>query len=102
MPKLMRENNYETLAEAIVAQAAQDYTRALCEKRRYEKRLEDIQSKITELEIEISDLEEFFGSDRFNVYTKLSGPALMERLLQEAAEYKFCLKDIEKSRHPSR
>ena len=102
MSRLMREDNYKTLAEAIVVQAAQDYTQALCEKRRCEKQLEDIQRKITELEIEISDLEEFFGSDRFNIYTKLSGPALMERLLQEAVEYKFCLKDIEKSRHPSR
>lgn len=102
MSRLMREDNYKALAEAIVAQAAQDYTQALCEKRRCEKQLEDIQRKITELEIEISDLEEFFGSDRFNIYTKLSGPALMERLLQEAVEYKFCLKDIEKSRHPSK
>lgn len=102
MSRLMRENNYKALAEAIVAQAAQDYTRALCEKRRYEKKLEDIRRKITELEIEISDLEEFFGSDRFNIYTKLSGPALMERLLQEVVEYNFCLKDIVKSRHPSK
>ena len=102
MSRLTSENNYKALVEAIVVQAAQDYTRALCEKRRYEKKLEDIQRKITDLEIGISDLEEFFGSDRFDVYTKLSGPALMERLLQEAVEYNFCYEDIVKSRQPSK
>lgn len=102
MPKLMRENDYETLAVAIVAQAAQDYTKALCEKRKYEKRLEEAQQKISYLETEISDLESFFGSDRLNIYTKLSGPMLMERLLQEAEEYNYCLKDIENSRHSSK
>lgn len=57
---------YESLANAIIERAADDYKTALRDLRK--------------LEIQISDLERFFCSQYFECLTKVNGPALMDKL----------------------
>ena len=56
--------NISLLLAAVVERAASDYIDALC------KHHED----------EITEVERFFKSDYFNVYTRLSGTYLMEQI----------------------
>ena len=63
--------NYQDLANEIVAQAARDYERALIKER--------------EGKLERKEIEEFFTEPYFNTLTTLDGQALMERIKKTVA-----------------
>lgn len=71
--------NYQDLANEIVAQAARDYERALIKER--------------EGKLERKEIEEFFTGPHFNTLTSLDGRALMERIKKTVARnnYKMVL-----------
>lgn len=71
--------NYQDLANEIVAQAARDYERALIKER--------------EGKLERKEIEEFFTGPYFNTLTTLDGPTLMERIKKTVARngYKIVL-----------
>ena len=71
--------NYQDLANEIVAQAARDYERALIKER--------------EGKLERKEIEEFFTGPYFNTLTILDGPALMKRIKKTVARngYKMVL-----------
>jgi hypothetical protein len=63
---------YKRLGNAVILQAARDYKRAYRKRARYPK---DNSAKD-----ECRELEEFFRSQRFQIFTDLDGPALLEKL----------------------
>ena len=71
--------NYQDLANEIVAQAARDYERALIKER--------------EGKLERKEIEEFFTGPYFNTLTTRDGRALMERIKKTVARnnYKMVL-----------
>lgn len=73
------DENYQDLANEIVAQAARDYERALIKER--------------EGKLERKEIEEFFTGPYFNTLTSLDGRALMERIKKTVARngYKIVL-----------
>lgn len=77
--------NYQDLANEIVAQAARDYERALIKER--------------EGKLERKEIEEFFTGPYFNALTTLDGPALMERIKKTVARngYKIVLSKRQKT-----
>lgn len=68
-------NLYENLANAIIVQAAKDYTKAL---RRLKKFPHDKDAAYTKREC-----ESFFRSGWFGTLTSLDGEVLMEKLIEE-------------------
>lgn len=80
----MYKNGYEMLADAIVVQAADDYTKALCQ--------------MYECEAMIKELEEFFNGPDIRVYTKVKGTKLMDMLKREAVIHMYDYDSIMKSR----
>lgn len=90
-------DGYLLLANAVVKQAAVDYTKALCEtkgKIRFPKN----EKKRIEIEKTIADCERFFEGNTIKLYTTVDGKKLMEQLQQEAEEYNYDWKAIKKSR----
>lgn len=77
--------NYQNLANEIVAQAARDYERALIKER--------------EGKLERKEIEEFFTGPYFNTLTSLDGRALMERIKKTVARngYKIVLSKRQKT-----
>lgn len=77
--------NYQDLANEIVAQAARDYERALIKER--------------EGKLERKEIEEFFTGPYFNTLTSLDGRALMERIKKTVARngYKIVLSKRQKT-----
>lgn len=66
---------YESLANAIILQAVNDYRAA-------RKKLET-HSKEKEAKLMIQDCESFFRSGWFTVLTSIDGPALLRKLKEE-------------------
>ena len=66
---------YESLANAIVIQAAKDYKTAY---KKSQKR-----SKCKETQRELDDLESFFRSDWYKTLTAVDGEYLMDRIKKE-------------------
>ena len=66
---------YESLANAIVIQAAKDYKTA------YKKSQKRSQCKETQRELD--DLESFFRSDWYRTLTSVDGEMIMERIRKE-------------------
>lgn len=66
---------YESLANAIVIQAAKDYKTA------YKKSKKRSQCKETQREL--ADLESFFRSDWYRTLTSVDGEMIMERIRKE-------------------
>lgn len=81
---MLYRNGYEMLADAIIVQAAEDYTKALCQ--------------LYECEAAIKELEEFFNGPDYRVYTKLKGTKLMDMLKREAVIHMYDYDSIMKSR----
>lgn len=79
------DENYQDLANEIVAQAARDYERALIKER--------------EGKLERKEIEEFFTGPYFNELTSLDGRALMERIKKTVARngYKVVLSKRQKT-----
>ena len=77
--------NYQDLANEIIAQAARDYERALIKER--------------EGKLERKEIEEFFTGPYFNTLTSLDGRALMERIKKTVARngYKIVLSKRQKT-----
>lgn len=88
---------YEALANAVIVQAAKDYRHARKELSRLLKhepvkksaedegiRWKKWNTRKTDVENELSDLKKFFYSKWFMVLSKTDGPALYERLREEA------------------
>ena len=67
---------YEDLANAIITQAARDYSNALRGKSYCYKSPEKV----------IKEIERFFRSEYFTILTKVKGKYLIERLKQEYLE----------------
>lgn len=66
---------YESLANAIVIQAAKDYKTAY---KKSQKR-----SKCKETQRELDNLESFFRSDWYRTLTSVDGEMIMERIRKE-------------------
>ena len=80
----MYDKNYELLADAIIVQAAKDYTEALC--------------KLRDARRTIKECEEFFKGADFKIYTKIKGDDLIDMLREEAILHRYDLEAIKKSR----
>ena len=74
---------YELLANAVIAQAAEDYRKALIKQKKYN--------------IQVEELEHFFTSEKFNVFTNLDGTELMKKIHAEVIENHYDLKSIKRS-----
>lgn len=68
----------QRLANAVIIQAAKDYRIALC----------------TGNKSRIMELEKFFQSQRFTIFTNINGPMLMKRLYNEVEELNFNAKKV--------
>ena len=68
---------YESLANAIILQAAKDY-RAARKKQKYHPKNKDAK-------LMVEDLEKFFRSDWFAQLTDVNGEMLIRRLKEEVA-----------------
>ena len=68
-------NPYEELANAIVIQAARDYTKALKKLKKYPR---DAEAKSVK-----NDCERFFRSSWYNTLTSVDGEFLMQKLQTE-------------------
>ena len=79
--------SYQLLKNAIVAQAADDYRRALVEQHNGNLRYEST----------LTAIERFFTGPEFNGYTKLDGEALLESIKQEVINCNYDLSKIDKS-----
>jgi hypothetical protein len=90
-------NGYLLLANAIVEQTAEDYTKALCETKGQIRFPKNEQKRI-EIEKTINDCERFFTGNQITKYTSVDGRKLMVMLQQEAEQYNYDLKAIRKSR----
>lgn len=77
-------DNYELLANAVIEQAADDYTKALC--------------KMHEWAVEVKKLESYFTGKDIAYLTKLDCKQLMVMLQQEAKKYNYNYRAIKKSR----
>lgn len=73
---------YELLANAVIAQAAADYRKALIKQKEYNTQVEE--------------LERFFTGEIFNNFTNLDGTELMKKLHIEVIENNYDLKSIQK------
>lgn len=69
---------YEALGNAVVLQAAKDYRAAY---KRWKRHPEDAEVKSS-----LSQIERFFQSQRFHLFTELDGKALLHRLRKELEE----------------
>ena len=76
---------YELLGNAVVTQAAKDYTMLLCKTKGKRNG-------------EIIHLEYFFTGEGIKSYTKLDGRMLMNKLKEEAKKYNYSYEAIIKSR----
>lgn len=92
--------NIELLANAIVAQAANDYRTSLIRQHEYEERPEG--DKYKKWTIRVNDLERFFSGDGVRAFTKLDGVMLMNRLKREVVENKYAAKTLNKYRYMDR
>ena len=68
---------YQSLANAIIEQAAFDYRKALKEIKKYGKSEETVGTK--------RECERFFRSDWFDVLSELDGIYLMKKIIKECA-----------------
>lgn len=91
-------NGYDLLANAVVEQAATDYTKALCATRGKTIWPKDYRKRL-QIERTIESCERFFLGDDIKLYTTLDGKSLMTKLQQEAEQYNYNYKKIIKSRH---
>ena len=82
---------YNNLANAIVVQAADDYSRYLCKEKELVEALEKIRC-------EIKDVENFFTGDDIKIYTKLDGPTLMKKLKERVEYYNYNYTRIKQSK----
>lgn len=80
----MNEENLETLSAAVVLRAVEDYQAALVKKHA--------------IEMELEKIEEFFTGSDFNLYTKISGKSLMEKLEKQVIENNYSLAGIRSNR----
>lgn len=83
------KTNYENLANAIVAQAAEDYQKALCRKH-------TLEGALKRAEIEIQELEVFFKGDAYKLYTSINPDDLMEALKNEVIECRYDYDKVKK------
>lgn len=90
-------SGYELLANAVVKQAADDYTKALCITRGNITYPEDEQKR-NKIQQTIYSCEKFFTGGGINLYTNLDGNTLMQMLQQEARDYNYDYKKLMKSR----
>lgn len=77
-------NPWSDLANAIVADAADDYRRLCSKKVRHGATMADIE--MSYLNGKISEIEHFFNSDWGNLLSRGLAPAIWERLHAEFAE----------------
>lgn len=79
-------DNYQLIANAVVAQVAEEYRKALIAQHKATKKVEE--------------LEAFFAGKRIKLLTKLDGPELMQAVKDEVVEHNYSLKSIMKSHLP--
>lgn len=93
-------DGYQSLANAIVAQAAEDYRVALVEQHRVE---ESEDTKVKErAKANVEKLEAFFTGKRIKLLTKLDGPELMNAIKAEVIEFNYDLKALEDSHNSAK
>lgn len=98
---------YEALANAIIEQTADDYTRALCATKGKTKSCKMIITGMGSTRVHsdmiIGDCESFFTKQgRIGAYSNIDGKALMLALQEEAKECGYDYKKIIKSRKPEK
>lgn len=82
----------EMLCHAIITRACVDYQKALCDRGAYD----NSRSYPSEPDEVICDVEKFFGSDWFEMMTKVSGDSLLRKLREEAKAGNYKWKRIRK------
>lgn len=89
-------DNYQLLKNAIVAQAAKDYMRALVNQHNVQRAKETDTTKIELEMIEsyIVSLEKFFTEFRFAGFTTLDGRTLLADMRQHVIDCDYDLKEI--------
>lgn len=84
-------DSYQLLANAIVEQAAEDYTRYVC-------KVKKMTEELTKMKAEIVDLEKFFNGEGITHYTSLDGPKLLEQLKERVEQYNYNYAMIKRSK----
>jgi hypothetical protein len=82
-------DNYQLLANAIIAQAAVDYRKVL---------VDEHCGSTQESKSKLRELKKFFHGETIKLYTTLNGPELMEAIEQEVIKFNYDLKALYKSR----
>ena len=70
------EEGYDALRNAVVLQAIKDYRKAL---KKLKSRRRNVLAEST-----VKEVEEFFRSGRFSLFTEVDGEMLIKRLREEA------------------